>query len=609
MYEAHLTICRLTECEMNDSGHLYEHNTPTADLKQYAVDVHETFSLPDCVRNLCENLGTALTMAQGHMEDAQHRHKEQYDQHISDPVYPVGCRVWLHRPKHVITVGGTALKILGTQNGEIQIGSVRLRHATLVIDNVKETIIGADLLRRLKVSVDLERNELRVDGDVVRLHRDETKDQCRVGRVSMMSLPHCPISAIRQYVSEFADLFTNADDQYGFCRWMEHTIDLQPGEECRPVYRRIPFKLIPEVEKQLKEMLEKGIIQETSSPFSSLVVLTRKSDRTYRFCVDFRELNPVTIKDAFRMPQMEEIFAHLHEARVLSPTDLRSGYWQLPTARKDRVKIAFCVNGQQYEFLRMPFGLCNAPATFRRLLLRILEDQEGVTVYGDDIVVFSQTVSEHVDRLRAVLRRIDAAGLKLSSKKCQIGRRSIVCLGHTKSTAIKNFPAPKSKQQLRCFLGMVGYDPKFMPGFSQKAYPLFQLLRKDRKFVRTKHLEVAFNELKQEAASIRRCLTISKPSEPFTVSVDASDIGIGAVLSQPSGTIKMSAIVWTLEKWRTYLITTTVHVEIDHKPLIWLKTAKDPRGRLARWALRLQELNFTIGHVNGTNNELPDALS
>ena len=311
------------------------------------------------------------------------------------------------------------------------------------------------------------------------------------------------------------------------------------------------------------------------------MLLTQKSDGTYRFCVDFRELNRVTVKDAFPMPLTEEIFERLHSARVLSLIDLRSGYWQLPVATKDREKTAFCVNGQQYEFVRMPFGLCNAPATFRRLLLQILEDLEGVVVYGDDIVVFSATPEEHVSQLEAVLQRIREAGLKLSAKKCQIARSRITCLGHIvgggkieplpeKSETIRRFPTPKSKRQLRSFLGLVGYDAKFVPRFAEKAAPLFKLLRKDRRYEWTPELETVFEELKKAATTETRCLTIPKPNEKFTVAVDASDIGIGAVLSQPSGVIAYAsrlltnaerkysttekeclAIVWALDKWRT----------------------------------------------------------
>ncbi|MBM6549298.1 reverse transcriptase/ribonuclease H family protein [Streptococcus dysgalactiae] len=386
-------------------------------------------------------------------------------------------------------------------------------------------------------------------------------------------------------------------------------------------------------------MLEKGVIQKANSPYSSPVLLTKKSDGTYRFYVDFCELNRVTEKDAFPMPHIDEIFSKLYKARVLSLVDLRSGYWQLPMAREDRSKTAFCVNGQQYEFLRMPFGLCNAPVTFRRLLLRLLDGLDGVVVYGDDIVIFANDMAEHVQLLEAVLQKISEAGLKLSSKKCQIARDKIVCLGHTvgggqiqplpeKLTTIKNFPAPKSKRQLRSFLGLVGYESKFVPKFAEKAKPLFQLLKKDHKFQWNQEAEKAFAAVKDLMTSRPHCLRIPNPQQTFTVSVDASDTAIGAVLSQPDGIVEYAsrlltdaekkysttekeclAIVWAQDKWRACLLATEFRVVSDHKPLTWLMTTKDPRGRLARWAYRLQEFNFSVTHVKGKENRLPDALS
>ncbi|CAI2738791.1 unnamed protein product [Dicrocoelium dendriticum] len=180
---------------------------------------------------------------------------------------------------------------------------------------------------------------------------------------------------------------------------------------------------------------------------------------------------------------MEEILSNLHNAKLISLIDLCSGYWQHPIAEEDRYKTAFSVNGRQYEFLRMPFGLCKAPATFRRLLFMVLENLKNVVVYGDDIIIFSETENDHGARLAAVLQRLEEAGLKLSRKKSQIAQKSIVCLGHIvgngqvqpfpeKHEATQNFASPKSKRQLRSFLGMVTYDSRYVPHFAERISPL-----------------------------------------------------------------------------------------------------------------------------------------
>ncbi|CAH8545954.1 unnamed protein product, partial [Dicrocoelium dendriticum] len=532
------------------------------------------------------------------------------------------------------TVGGHCLKVTGTQRLRVRIGKTVISHSMFVVEGATETIIGNDILKRLGATIDLRKNVLVVDSEAIEMSPGKRD---HIGAVTI--LPECPNRAIRDVLQKYSHLFTDVNDDYGFCSWVEHRIPLVPGGQCKPIFRRIPQNTLGEIQKQVAEMEARGIIRRTNSPYSSPVLLTRKADGSYRFCIDFRELNRVTVKDAFPMPQMEEIFSNLHNAKLISLIDLRSGYWQLPIAEEDRYKTAFSVNGQQYEFLRMPFGLCNAPATFRRLLLMVLENLKNVVVYGDDIVIFSETEEDHGALLAAVLQRLEEAGLKLSRKKSQIAQKSIVCLGHIvgngqvqplpeKRESIKNFAAPKSKRQLRSFLGIATYDSRFVPHFAERISPLLKLLRKNESFTWTPEADRAFNELKQYVADAPACLRLPNPGEKFTVAVDASNVAIGAVLSQPAGVVEYAsrvltsaeqkysttekeclAIVWALEKWRTYLLATEFHVVTDHKPLSWLMTTRDPRGRLARWAYRLQEFTFTIEHIDGTKNVMPDMLS
>ncbi len=255
-------------------------------------------------------------------------------------------------------------------------------------------------------------------------------------------------------MENYADVFVNGpNDPLGCTRDTEHLIDTGDSRPIKQRPYRIPVHLQTVVNQQVAEMLERGLIRSSTSPWSSPIVLAPKKDGNYRFCVDFRRLNSVTKKDAQPMPRIDDILDQLGGARCFSTLDLASGYWQVPLREEDREKTAFSVGVNHYEFTVMPFGLTNAPATFQRMMSTILKGVKGCLVFLDDIIIFADTWEEHHLILEEVLGRIRAAGLKLKREKCQFGKSSVKFLGHVVSAqgtepdpekvkAVQDFPTP-----------------------------------------------------------------------------------------------------------------------------------------------------------------------
>lgn len=288
-----------------------------------------------------------------------------------------------------------------------------------------------------------------------------------------------------------------------------HTIDTG---SAHPI-RQKPYRVAPSerqvITDQIKEMLHKGVIRESSSPWAAPVILVQKKDGSWRFCVDYRRLNSVTKKDVYPLPRIDDVVDCLHSASYFSSVDLKSGYWQIPMDPKHREKTAFITPDGLYEFNVMPFGLCNAPATFERFMDTILRGLkwEICLCYLDDVVIFGRTFDEHNTRLATVLECLHNAGLVLNSKKCRFGERQTLVLGHLvdkdgvrpdpqKITAVKSFKQPQSVRELRSFLGLCSYFRRFVPHFADLASPLTYLLRNNVPFTWTAECDAAFCQLK-----------------------------------------------------------------------------------------------------------------
>ncbi|KAD7117887.1 hypothetical protein E3N88_05155 [Mikania micrantha] len=423
-------------------------------------------------------------------------------------------------------------------------------------------------------------------------------------------------------------------------RIQDHEITLLPDSApvaVRPY--RYPHFQKQEVERLVQDMLAQGIIRPSYSPFSSPVLLVRKKDGTWRFCVDYRALNAITIPDRFPIPTIDELFDELHGAVYFSKLDLLSGYHQIRLQEGAITKTAFRTYDGHYEFLVMPFGLTNAPSTFQRLMNDIFRPflRKFVLVFFDDILIYSPTWDEHLSHLRLVFQSLLNNKLVAKLSKSLFGQTTVGYLGHVisahgvavdpdKIACIRDWPTPKTVKDVRSFLGLSGYYRRFIHHYASVAGPLSDLLRKD-KFLWTSIQEEAFKKLKQLLSSTP-VLRLPDFSKPFTVETDASGTGIGAVLSQENQPIayysiklsprmqqastyqrEMFAITQSVAKWRQYLVGRKFQIITDQQSLKNLQTQVIQTPDQHKWLGKLLGYDFDILYRPGKLNTAADALS
>lgn len=440
------------------------------------------------------------------------------------------------------------------------------------------------------------------------------------------------------------NFFNKQGKTLGCAKGIFHTIDTGDAAPIKQRYYPVSPYMQKIINNEVDEMLKLGVIEPSNSPWSSPVVVVKKSNGEYRFCVDFRKVNQVTKRDAYPLPYINMILDRLRGATVLSSIDLKSAYWQIPLDESSKEKTAFTVPGRGlYHFNRMPFGLQNAPACFQRLVDNLGADLEPfVFVYLDDIIVATPDFSTHLQILRKIFQRLLDAGLSVNKEKCEFVKNELKYLGYIvdkhglrpdpgKIESMVNFPTPRTAKEVRRFIGLISWYRRFVENFATRVSPLTRLTRKNQKFLWDDAAEKAFLDIKQCLISAP-ILTCPDFSRPFTIQSDASQVGIGCVLSQefPEGEkviayasrsltaqeskystteLECLAVVFSVEKFRPYVEGVPFTVITDHYSLKWLHNLKNPSGRLVRWALRLQGYDFTIVHRKGAMHAVPDALS
>lgn len=481
--------------------------------------------------------------------------------------------------------------------------------------------------------------------------------------ISLTDFPGTPAEkqeALRIFTS-YADVFARDGEDLGHTTTIQHSIPTSDDIPVSQRHRRIPPNHLMEVKQHLQELLDKGVIAPSQSSYASPIVLVRKKNGALRMCVDYRLLNAKARRDAYPLPRIDESLDVLGGAKYFSTMDLASAYNQVEVNPADRHKTAFTTPFGLFEYNRMPFGLAGAPGLFQKLMQTVFRDEvlQILIVYLDDIIVFSQDIPEHLRRLEIVLKKLREHGLKLEPKKCQFFCPKVNYLGHVvsadgvatdpdKTEVVKNWPKPRTLKDLRSFLGFASYYRRFVPHFAQRAKPLHQLVSKlyeggKHGRQRNKPVDDNWNQDCQAAFDSLKQVLTSPPvlaypiyTKPFIVEVDASNDGLGAVLSQEqdgqvrpiayasralrgaernmdnysSRKLELLALKWAVtEKFREYLLSSTFTVLTDNNPLTYLQSKSKLRAVEQRWVSELASFNFSIKYRAGKQNTNADALS
>ncbi|KAL1280076.1 hypothetical protein QQF64_014676 [Cirrhinus molitorella] len=464
---------------------------------------------------------------------------------------------------------------------------------------------------------------------------------------------------VRVLLQKYQLVFSSQEGDLGCTNLIVHEIPLLDDIPVKQRYRRIPPSDYEAVKAHINQLLETQVIKESCSPYVSPIVLVKKKDGSLRMCVDYRQLNSRTRKGAFPLPRIEESLDALVGACWFSTLDLVSGYNQVSVAEGDRFKTAFCTPFGLFEYNQMPFGLCNAPSTFQRLMQRLFGDQQcqSVFLYLDDIVVFSSSVEQHLMQLEVVLSRLEQQGLKAKLEKCSFFQKEVRYLGHiisaegvstvpSKIQAVSQWRCPEMVGELCSFLGFASYYRRFVEGFAKLAAPLHRLVAefvgaRPKKFASVSFVAAWTEECQHSFGGLKSKLTSSPVlayadfSRPFILEVDVSHSGLGAVLSQEqegrvrpiayasrslrpternmtncsSMKLEFVAFKWAMaEKFREYLLGQKCVVYTDNNPLSHLASAKLGATE-QRWAAQLASFDFEVRYRSGRSNKNADALS
>lgn len=455
--------------------------------------------------------------------------------------------------------------------------------------------------------------------------------------------------ATLRLLTEFEDLFYKEGDMLSCTNEVSHEI---VTTNDRPLYSKIyryPQIHEEEIKHQIGEMIKQKIIRESNSPYNSpLWIVEKKLDNSgkkkYRIVIDYRKLNGFTVDDKYPIPNLNSLLDKLGRAQYFTTLDLAKGFHQIPVREEDRSKTAFSTPFGHYEFIRMPFGLKNAPSTFQRLMNKVLHEYMNkiCVVYMDDILVFGTSLQEHLTNLKLIFIALRRAQLKIQIDKCDFLKKETQFLGHVLTTnGIKPDPAkveiirklkiPDSTKKIKSFLGMTGFYRKFIKDYAKIACPMTRFLKKDQPINPYDPSFISSFEKLKDLVTNSPILRYPNFEKKFKITTDASNFAIGAVLSQDGHPIayasrtlnkhetnyatvekELLAIVWAVKYYRPYVFGREFDLESDHQPLKWLMTkysGRDISPRLQRWLISLGEYNFSLEYIKGKVNNIADFLS
>ncbi|KAL4232960.1 hypothetical protein ACF0H5_007648 [Mactra antiquata] len=490
--------------------------------------------------------------------------------------------------------------------------------------------------------------------DIISMTGQEHDNKPNEGKYKLTDLK-CPDKYLPQITSlldDNLDILSSSDRDLGQTNTVKCKIDTGNSPPIKTKTYFTPLKNRQIIDEAVKDMLEAKIIQRSNSPWSSPVVIVTKKDGGKRFCVDFRKVNQVTKKNSWPLPRIDEILAQLGNGKFFSTLDLRAGYWQVELDSSSREVSAFSTSTGLYEFLKMPFGLANAPSVFQELMSIVLEEcREFAFAYLDDIIIFSPTVDEHLRHIQIIFDKLRTHNLKLKIQKCTFLQHETNYLGYVisdkgikacpeKVKTIREMAAPKTTREARSYLGLIGYYRRLIPSFSTIAAPIIALTRKYSRFKWTPECEESFKTLNRDLTKVPY-VAYPDINKGYIIYTDASNDCIAAVLAQecdPEDRIlpnipnerpiffashKLSssqqnfstiekecfAVKYFLEKFDPYIHGSKVVLYTDHQPLTYLMSSPMANKRLQKWSLSLSNYDLTIKYIAGRDNRCADMLS
>lgn len=534
----------------------------------------------------------------------------------------------------IVTADGTRHSVMGVMLLQYEVNDVIRVVPTLVVPYVmRRPIFGVDFQRAFNMGmVFLDSFSIDVDSS----QEPNVFDAHELSAEQKMILD----SVVKKLPVVKEDGILNCTNK------IEHEIDTGLS---KPVYQK-PYIYSPKLQERIREeihrLLKRGIIKRiTESSWLNAVVAVPKPDNSVRLCIDARKLNAITMKNRYSQMNIDRIFSRISKSTYFTSIDLKDAFYQIPLAQKDQEKTAFSIHGMGiFAYKRMPQGLVNSAATLCRLVESVfnIEDEPEIFVYMDDFIVCTNSFERHIELLKLIADKLNQAGLAIGMKKSKFCMKKLKFLGHivdengisidkSRLQAITTYKKPTNVREVQSFLGFTGWYRKFIDKYAEMSSPLTQLIKKKVQFVWANEQDEAYEKIK---AAMLSAPILHNPdySKPFFIDSKSSDIAVSAILYQMDEKkrlpiIFMSAklneaqkkyhvvereclsLILALEKFRYYIQGSHVTVNTDYNSLTWLKNYKDPTGRIARWALRLQAYDFEIKYKNFTQNDPVCVLS
>lgn len=572
------------------------------------------------------------------------------------------------RPILMSGIGQAPVKSIGSFSATISVNQVNISACFHVISdkNVAENvIIGRDLMNKFNLIIRNGQVEVESQGQTEILSSDESNDVFSINVESLIS--NDTDTDTNNKICQIKDNDTNNNFSHieneniknDLIETISSYVPVKASKSCvemeilleneKPIFqppRRLAEKERKFVREQVNEWIEEGIAKESQSSFSSPVVIVKKSDGTNRLCIDYRKINKVIIKERYPLPIIEDVIEKLYDATYFTTLDLKNGFFHVDVKPCSRKYTSFITPDGQFEFCKVPFGLCNSPSVFQRFINTVfckLIRSSTIHVYMDDIIIPSKSEDENFLKLRSVIDLARQNGLFFRWEKCTFMKKTISFLGYIisngsvkpskeKTLAIKHFPIPKNLRDVQSFLGLAGYFRKFIKNFSLLAKPLSDLTKKDTPFIFGFDQQCAFSSLKEMLIS-EPILKLFNPSLQTELHTDASSYGYGACLLQchddnelhpvyfisyktsdaeknyASYELEVLSIIRAIKKLRVYLVGLKFIIYTDCKAFEQTMNKKDLCARIARWALFLQDYDCEIRHRNGSRMRHVDALS